>query len=280
MEEGDITDKRGRKLKTFIWKPEGDVKGLVFLSHGYAEHLVPYYSELAEAGRGRDLLMFGLDHVGHGESEGERVMVRDMDEFTGPVIQLCQQMVDTWPGLPLFIIGHSMGGLITLLTSLSPDCPKLQGMVLMGPLIKPDPASVSRFQIFLAKVASKVLPSFQIGGLETDLVTSDPDERERINKDELHHHGGIKAMMGFTLLQAMTSLEQNFANVTTPYLMILGAEDKICNIEGSKEFHRLSGSEDKTYTEIKDGYHHLFIEQEAIRKNTFTESFDWIIKRI
>ena len=60
------------------------------------------------------------------------------------------------------------------------------------------------------------------------------DEREKINKDELHHHGGIKAMMGFTLLQAMTSLEQNFANVNTPYLMILGSEDKICNIEGSK----------------------------------------------
>ena len=60
------------------------------------------------------------------------------------------------------------------------------------------------------------------------------DEREKINKDELHHHGGIKAMMGFTLLQAMTSLEQNFANVNTPYLMILGSEDKICNIDGSK----------------------------------------------
>ena len=123
------------------------------------------------------------------------------------------------------------------------------------------------------------------------------DEREKINKDELHHHGGIKAMMGFTLLQAMTSLEQNFSNVITPYLMILGTEDKICNIEGSKvricdkmeiynindlfqEFHRLSGSEDKTYTEIQDGYHHLFIEKEEIRKNTFTESYDWIIKRI
>ena len=45
-------------------------------------------------------------------------------------------------------------------------------------------------------------------------------------------------MMGFTLLQAMTSLEQNFVNVTTPYLMILGAEDKICNIDGSKVSRR------------------------------------------
>ena len=71
------------------------------------------------------------------------------------------------------------------------------------------------------------------------------DEREKINKDELHHHGGIKAMMGFTLLQAMTSLEQNFANVNTPYLMILGSEDKICNIEGSKV------SEDFSYYECR-----------------------------
>ena len=42
----------------------------------------------------------------------------------------------------------------------------------------------------------------------------------------------------------------------------------------------MSGSEDKSYIEIKDGYHHLFIEKEAIRKNTFTESYDWIMKRI
>lgn len=280
MEEGTILDKKGRKIKTFTWRPRDDVRGLVFLSHGYAEHLVPYYSELAEAGRERGLLVFGLDHVGHGESEGERVMVRDMEEFTGPVIQLCREVADSWPGLPLFLIGHSMGGLVTLLASLAPDCPRLQGMVLMGPLIKPDPATASRIQIFLAKVASKVLPSLQIGSLETDLVTSDPDQRERINNDELHHHGGVKAMLGHTLLQAMSSLEQNFALVTTPYLMILGAEDKICNIQGSKEFHRMSGSEDKTYSEISDGYHHLFIEKEAIRKKTFTESWDWIVKRI
>ena len=135
---------------------------------------MPYYSELAEAGRERGLLVFGLDHVGHGESEGERVMARDMEEFTGPVIQLCREVADSWPGLPLFLIGHSMGGLVTLLASLAPDCPRLQGMVLMGPLIKPDPATASRIQIFLAKVASKVLPSLQIGSLETDLVTSDP----------------------------------------------------------------------------------------------------------
>ena len=46
-------------------------------------------------------------------------------------------------------------------------------MVLMGPLVKPDPKSVSGFQVLLAKVASRILPNLQIGGVSPDLVTSD-----------------------------------------------------------------------------------------------------------
>ena len=71
--------------------------------------------------------MFGHDHVGHGESEGERAMAGDMDEFTRPLVQHCREKVEQHPGLPLFIIGHSMGGLIALLASLSPQVPRLSG---------------------------------------------------------------------------------------------------------------------------------------------------------
>ena len=71
--------------------------------------------------------MFGHDHIGHGESEGQRALIYDMEELTDPVIQHCRQMVKTHPGVPLFIIGHSMGGLAALLVSLSPQMPKLEG---------------------------------------------------------------------------------------------------------------------------------------------------------
>ena len=96
----------------------------------YAEHLVPGYSELAEVGKSEGFLVFGHDHVGHGLSEGERALVGDMGELTDPVIQHCREKVDQYPGLPLFIIGHSLGGLITLLASLSPQMPRLSGMYL------------------------------------------------------------------------------------------------------------------------------------------------------
>ena len=58
--------------------------------------------------------------------------------------------------------------------------------------------------------------------------------KEAFTKDELNHHGGLKALLGYVLLEAMRTLEEHFANVTTPYLLILGSEDKVCNVEGSQ----------------------------------------------
>jgi len=279
-EEGFLTDSRGRRLKTFTWRPSGAVKGLVFLSHGYAEHLVPGYSELAEVGKAQGFLVFGHDHVGHGQSEGERALVGDMEELTDPVIQHCREKVKENPGVPLFIIGHSLGGLITLLASLSPQMPRLSGMVLMGPLIKPDPKTASPFQQFMARVTSQVLPRLEIGGVDINVVTSDPVERRKLIGDQLRYHGGLKALMGNTMLDGMNSLEQNFSNVKSPYLIILGSEDKLSNIDGSKEFHKLSGSRDKTFRVIQNGFHNLYLERESIRQKTINETWSWIYRRI
>ena len=58
--------------------------------------------------------------------------------------------------------------------------------------------------------------------------------RALIASDPLHHHGGLKARTGHVLLQAMGQLEQRTADIQTPYLLILGTEDKICNVEASK----------------------------------------------
>jgi len=224
--------------------------------------------------------VFGHDHVGHGQSEGERALVGDMEELTDPVIQHCREKVKENPGVPLFIIGHSLGGLITLLASLSPQMPRLSGMVLMGPLIKPDPETASPFQQFMARVTSQVLPRLELGGVDINVVTSDPVERRKLIGDQLRYHGGLKALMGNTMLDGMNSLEQNFSKVKSPYLIILGSEDKLSYIDGSKEFHKLSGSRDKTFSVIQNGFHNLYLERENIRQKTINETWSWIYRRI
>ena len=91
---------------------------------------MPYYDQLAEAGRGSGLLVFGHDHVGHGRSGGERAQVRlnkefnkgaflqisDFQDYTEPLLAHCKEMKEMHPDLPLFVVGLSLGGLIALLS--------------------------------------------------------------------------------------------------------------------------------------------------------------------
>ena len=84
----------------------------------YAELLTPYYRAVAEAGAEAGLLMFGHDHLGHGRSDGQRAQIGDIGEYVGPLIHHCHLMKAQRPNLPLFIIGHSMGGLVSILSIL------------------------------------------------------------------------------------------------------------------------------------------------------------------
>ena len=111
------------------YKPGDDDKiaidslsALVFVCHGYAEYVSDSYDELAKhlsTQLGDGCLVFGHDHIGHGRTTaGERVLINEMDDFVDPVIAHIQA-VQKWTScsdkkLPVFILGHSMGGLISL----------------------------------------------------------------------------------------------------------------------------------------------------------------------
>ena len=115
-----------------------------------------------------------------------------MSDYVDPVVSHCTAKTEKYPGVPLFIVGHSMGGLISLLTVLETqvlcscnqydliniaiyvkESAMFQGMVLTGPLIALDPAMASPVKVLLAKLGSKVWPGFSMGGIDPKLVTSD-----------------------------------------------------------------------------------------------------------
>ena len=120
--------------KTFYatyWKPEhgediseDSINALVFICHGYAEYLCNDYDEIATlcaTQLGGGCLVFGHDHVGHGRTTaGDRVQAKSMDEFVDPIIahiEAVQQWENCGKGtLPVFLVGHSLGGLISLFT--------------------------------------------------------------------------------------------------------------------------------------------------------------------
>ena len=97
--------------------------------------------------------------------------------------------------------------------------------------------------------------------------------------DTLHHHGGYKALQSHVLLTALKDFETKHAEVKTPYLLLHGAEDKICSPEGSKGFHKVSSSDDKTLTMVESALHNLYLEKEEIRDQAVSATMDWIKQR-
>ena len=121
-------------LATYRWPVIGKPRAMMFISHGYAEHISPYFDGLGEACGASGLLCWGHDHIGHGESPGGRTEVERMEEYTIPVLAACKRMRREHPHLPLFLMGHSMGGLIAFTAALT-DPTLFDGLLLTGPLL-------------------------------------------------------------------------------------------------------------------------------------------------
>ncbi|XP_035130649.1 monoglyceride lipase isoform X4 [Callithrix jacchus] len=164
----------GQYLFCRYWKPTGTPKALIFVSHGAAEHC-GRYDELAQMLKGLDLLVFAHDHVGHGQSEGERMVVSDFHVFVRDVLQHVDSVQKDYPGLPVFLLGHSMGGAIVILTAA--ERPGFfAGMVLISPLVLANPESATTFKVLAAKVLNLVLPNLSLGPIDSSVLSRNKTE--------------------------------------------------------------------------------------------------------
>ncbi|XP_075406385.1 monoglyceride lipase isoform X3 [Tenrec ecaudatus] len=164
----------GHHLFCRYWKPKATPKALMFISHGAAEHC-GRYEELAQMLMGLGLLVFAHDHVGHGQSEGERMVVSDFQVFIRDVLQHVDVMQKDYPALPVFLLGHSMGGAIAILAAA--DRPGyFSGMVLISPLVIANPESATTFKVLAAKVLNLVLPNLSLGPIDASVLSRNKSE--------------------------------------------------------------------------------------------------------
>nr|XP_058933955.1 monoglyceride lipase isoform X5 [Kogia breviceps] len=164
----------GQYLFCRYWKPSGTPRALVFVSHGAGEHC-GRYDELARMLVGLELLVFAHDHVGHGQSEGERMVVSDFQVFIRDVLQHVDVVQKDHPGLPIFLLGHSMGGAVTILTAAERPG-HFSGMVLISPLVLANPESATTFKVLAAKVLNLVLPNVSLGRIDSSTLSRNKTE--------------------------------------------------------------------------------------------------------
>jgi acylglycerol lipase len=249
------------KARTYYqcWMPEGEIKSVILIAHGLAEHsgrymnLVNYFVPLGYA-------IYGLDHYGHGKSEGQMVYVKRFSHYI-ETLKIYFDMIRKWqPEKPIFLIGHSMGGLIAAAYLLKYQN-ELSGAILSGPGIKA-PDNISSAVVYLGKVLSFITPKAGLIKLDANGVSRDRAIVEAYINDPWVYTGKITARLAAEMLKTMQSVTTNLSEITLPILIMQGGADSLVDPAGAQMLFDRVGSKDKNIKIYAGLYHEVFNEPE------------------
>ncbi len=241
------------------WLPDGDPRAVVVLSHGLGEHAGRYHHvarRFGEAG----LATYALDHRGHGRSGGKRVYLRRIEEYTGDFATLRDIATAEHPGLPVIVLGHSMGGAIVFRYACDhPD--DYQLVVLSGPAVAAQD-SVRPVLQFVGKVLGRLAPGAPVQTLDADAVSRDPEVVVAYKADPLVWHGKVPAGIAGELLRVGESMPEHARALTAPLLVVHGSDDHLVPYPGSEHLVKCVASDDVHLKVYPGLYHEVFNEPE------------------
>lgn len=269
--EGNFKGVRNVKLYYQAWLPEEHSKAVLLVVHGIGEHsgrymnVVDHFVPLGYA-------VYGLDHIGHGKSEGTREYVERFDDFTD-TLKIFYHMVAEWQaGKPIFVLGHSMGGAITSYYLLDNQA-DFKGAVISAPAVKVGD-SISQATITMGKILSKLAPKMGLLALDVNSISRDPEVVEAYINDPLVFHEKTPARLAGELMSAMQRITAEAGKITLPFTIVQGGDDILDDPSGARMLYDMAGSEDKTL-KIYDGlYHEVFNEPE--RDMVLKDVEDWL----
>lgn len=263
------------RLSTIKSQPDGPPKAVAIVAHGYAEHMGRYH-HVIEALNQHNYVVFMLDHRGHGESEGPRACVEKFDYFVEDLHLLVQKAQRAYPDLPLFMVAHSMGGLIGTAYAIGYQS-YLDGLVLSGPALHVGD-DVPTFLKTISKYLAKFVPNLGLLPKEDGVLSRDPDVERRFRADPLCYNGKMKARMGYELMIAAQQACDKMAQLSLPLLIMHGSVDKLTNPSGSKQLYAEAQSTDKTLKLWPDYFHEIF--NDVGKEEVLAFMLEWLDERV
>jgi len=197
--------------------------------------------------------VYGIDHLGHGKSDGMRVYVERFEDYTN-TLKIYFDMIRRWqPEKPIFLVGHSMGGLISAVYLLDHQS-ELTGAVLSGAAVKV-PSNITPVILAVGRMLSALMPRFGMLGLEVDGVCQDPAVVQAYISDPLVHKGKITARLAAEMLKAMQRVSAEATKITLPIMVVQGSADRVVDPAGAQMLYDAVSSADKEIR-IYDGFYH------------------------
>ena len=257
------------------WPINGDdaVKGVILLVHGLGEHC-ERYQHMADFFNQNGYVICSMDLPGHGHSDGIRGHVDSFDDYTNSVITLHDKIKHHYPENKIYLLGHSMGGLIAAKVLLDHQ-DLFKAALLSGPAIQ-SPQEPPAIQIMIIKLLAMIAPKFGAIVLDADKISRDPLVVETYMNDPLVNKGKLSTRFLVEMFATMQTCKDNASNITLPISIMHGGEDVMTAPAGSELLHNSIGSEDKTLKIYEGLYHEIFNEPES--QDIFNDVLVWLNK--
>jgi alpha-beta hydrolase superfamily lysophospholipase len=273
VSEETYVGKGGLNIFFRSWRPDGEPKAVMVICHGVNSHSGQYIwpaEQFAKAG----YVVYALDLRGRGRSEGERFYVEDIADYVADVAGVIRIAKERDPGLPLFLLGHSAGGVVSATYTLENQA-ELAGFICESFAFQvPAPG----FALAAIKGLSHLAPRLPVLTLHNKDFSRDPDVVARLESDPLIAKEVQPALTVAALVRADERLRESFETITIPVLIMHGTEDKATVCHGSEFFHEHAGSKDKTLKLYEGHYHDLLAD--IGKEGVLADIVAWVDARI
>ena len=273
MKETTFAGVGGQKIFTRSWQPAGKTRGVVVIVPGFNSHSGQYVW-VGEQFATNDLAAYAIDLRGRGRSEGERYYVEKMEDYTDDVATLISTAKSENPDLPVFLLGHSAGGVVSCIYTLDHQS-EIDALICESFAYDlPVPDIVLSF----LKGLSYITKHTHVFTLKNEIFSRDPQVVEAMSNDPLIHGESQPVQTCKVLIDASERLNKEFPLIKLPVLILHGTEDKATNPSGSQFFYDNAGSTDKTLKLYEGHYHDLLndLDKEVV----MADITEWIDARV
>lgn len=252
------------------WEPDGEVKGVINLVHGLGEHS-GRYAHWADRFNNAGYALVSFDLRGHGRSGGQRGDTPSYNHFADDISIMLEKTEEIFPGIPAFIYGHSLGGMLVLYYLIQRQ-PVLKGAVVTSPGLR-TMIDQQKIKIAAVKILGSLLPKVSIpNGLELEGLARDERVIEEYQNDSLVHDR-VSLRMGKGMIETIEFIFENAAKINIPLLLMHGSGDRLTYAAGSEEISALV-KEDCTL-KIWDCYYHE-LHNEPEKDDVFKFLIEWV----
>ena len=267
---GQIIVKDGTKIHTARWLAESP-RAVVMLMHGIAEHS-GRYAHVAEFLATRGYTVCAHDHRGHGRSDGLRTYFESFDQPVADAHEVLDAIRTDFPGLPVFVFGHSMGSLISTLFCLEYQA-LLAGFISSGSPLMVGSSIPGPIKSLMAAVFS-LAPRINAVSLNVESISSDPAEVAKNKADPLNDPKPIRLGMAAGLTRNADLARQRLPELHLPLLILHGSADQLTPLTGSQYLYEHAGSADKTL-HVFDGMYHE-VHNDYQRADMLNRMAEWL----